>query len=155
MTRWDVLIDLINTNGYKNIAEIGVHRGKTARKILKACELDRYVLVDPIWQPVVSRLVTQYPIAQYLIRTSELAAPFVKDNVLDLVFLDALHDYDHVLEDINLWTPKIREGGILCGDDYDSCKCPGVKQAVGEALGDKVELIDVGRKGVKVWVVRI
>ncbi len=155
MTRWNILIDLINTNGYKKIAEIGVRRGRTARKVLVACELDRYVLVDPVWFPVVSRLVTQYPIAQYRIETSKLAASFIKDDALDLVFLDALHDYEHVLEDINLWLPKIREGGILCGDDYDSHKCPGVKEAVGEAFGDKVELIDVGVKGVKVWLVRI
>lgn len=158
MTRWDILINLINENGYRNIAEIGIYRGKTVRKILAACELDVYFLVDPIWQQSLSHYLSisgNAHIACYLIRTSEKASSYMNDQSLDLVFLDALHTKQDVLDDISHWQPKIRSGGVLCGDDYDNIKCPGVKQAVDEVFGDSVELVEIGRKGVKIWLVKL
>ena len=155
MTRWDILIELINTNGYKHIAEIGVHRGKTTRKVLEACQLDRYWLVDPVRCDRLHKDIWHISEVQFSFRTSKQTVELINNGTLDLVFLDALHDYDHVLEDIALWTPKIREGGILCGDDYGQAHCEGVKQAVDEVFGDKVELREIGSKGVKVWAVRL
>jgi hypothetical protein len=41
-----------------------------------------------------------------------------EDNSEDVVYIDADHKYDPVLADIRAWYPKIKPGGILCGDDY-------------------------------------
>tara|TARA_R110000868_G_scaffold140124_2_gene355437 strand:+ start:1125 stop:1706 length:582 start_codon:yes stop_codon:yes gene_type:complete len=49
------------------------------------------------------------------------------DASLDFVFIDADHSYEGVLEDIQLWHPKVKTGGVLAGHDYD---WTGVKQAV-------------------------
>ena len=38
---------------------------------------------------------------------------------LDLVFLDGDHRYSSISQDIDLWWPKIKNGGILCGHDYN------------------------------------
>lgn len=40
------------------------------------------------------------------------------DNSVDVVYIDADHKYETVLEDIRAWYPKIKTNGILCGDDY-------------------------------------
>lgn len=40
------------------------------------------------------------------------------DNYFDWIYLDALHDYDSVMEDLEAWWPKLREGGLFSGDDY-------------------------------------
>lgn len=40
------------------------------------------------------------------------------DNSVDVVYIDADHKYEPVLADIRAWYPKIKDGGILCGDDY-------------------------------------
>jgi hypothetical protein len=40
----------------------------------------------------------------------------------DWVYLDALHTYSAVVEDIEAWYPKVRPGGILSGDDYGDMK---------------------------------
>ncbi len=63
------------------------------------------------------------------------AAALIKDG-LDFVFIDAAHDYQSVLDDIRVWLPKVRSGGILSGHDY-SDTFPGVVQSVREVLGDK------------------
>jgi hypothetical protein len=63
--------------------------------------------------------------------TSVEAAKLYPDESLDFVLIDANHDYEPVLEDINAWLPKVKSGGILAGDDYP---WPGVTQAVNELL---------------------
>lgn len=60
------------------------------------------------------------------------AARKIPDASLDLVFLDADHGYDCVLQDLGAWYGKLRPGRLLAGDDFDGSKWPGVVQAVEE-----------------------
>lgn len=53
------------------------------------------------------------------------------DNYFDIVYVDASHDYEAVKKDILHWLPKVKSGGIICGDDYIA-GWPGVIQAVDE-----------------------
>lgn len=43
----------------------------------------------------------------------------VQDGSLDFVFIDANHAYEYCVEDIALWSKKVRKGGIVYGHDYD------------------------------------
>ena len=54
-----------------------------------------------------------------IMMTSKEAAEIFPDRFLDLVFIDGDHSYDVVREDICLWSPKVRDGGILCGHDCE------------------------------------
>ena len=56
--------------------------------------------------------------------------PFIPEGV-DFVYIDGLHDYESVKEDIHDWFPKLHSGGILCGHDYNETN-PGTIQAVNE-----------------------
>jgi hypothetical protein len=47
------------------------------------------------------------------------AAPLIADGSLGMVYIDAEHSYQSVRDDILLWRPKIRKGGILAGHDYN------------------------------------
>jgi hypothetical protein len=49
----------------------------------------------------------------------------------EVIFIDALHDYESVKQDIAVWWPLVRDGGYLCGHDYNH-KWPGVMRAVAE-----------------------
>lgn len=49
---------------------------------------------------------------------SEVASCMFNDNSLDFVYIDANHAYDYVVQDINLWYPKVKSGGYICGHDY-------------------------------------
>lgn len=50
--------------------------------------------------------------------SSESAASIFEDGSLDFVYIDANHAYDYVVRDIELWYPKVRSGGFMCGHDY-------------------------------------
>ena len=57
----------------------------------------------------------------------------------DRVHLDARHEYDSVLADIDGWLPKVAPGGWLSGDDYDEQWWPGVVAAVRDRVPDAQE----------------
>ena len=50
--------------------------------------------------------------------TSSEGASRVADRTLDFVYIDARHDYQSVLEDLEAWFPKVKPGGIVAGHDY-------------------------------------
>lgn len=50
--------------------------------------------------------------------TSTKAAEMFPDNYFDFVYLDAAHDEKSVTADLEAWYPKLRKGGVMCGDDY-------------------------------------
>ncbi|NGX63756.1 MAG: hypothetical protein KR126chlam6_01170, partial [Candidatus Anoxychlamydiales bacterium] len=52
------------------------------------------------------------------IRETTYNAAFTLDVKADLIYLDAAHDEKNVFQDIYLWYPKLKEGGIMCGDNW-------------------------------------
>jgi predicted O-methyltransferase YrrM len=70
------------------------------------------------------------------------------DEFFDVVYIDASHDYESVKKDIQEWIPKVKSGGIICGDDYTD-GWPGVKKAVNEFFGNKITVI-----GRQQWMVK-
>lgn len=47
----------------------------------------------------------------------------------DIIYIDAAHEYEAVKNDISLYKPLVKNGGVLMGDDYN---WPGVARAVNE-----------------------
>ena len=70
---------------------------------------------------------------------SEIFVHTVDDDSLDVVYIDGDHSYGSVLQDINLWYPKIKQNGFLCGHDYDP-NHPGVIKAVFDFLAKNKHL---------------
>jgi len=56
------------------------------------------------------------------------------DRSLDLVYIDSLHTYEVVRNDIMRWWPKVKQGGFIGGHNHSS-RWPGVVRAVAEAFG--------------------
>lgn len=71
--------------------------------------------------------------------TSIEASEKFKDKTVDFIFIDGAHDYDSVKEDIDAWLPKVKSGGLICGDDYGDT-FEGVKRAVTEKFGSRVNV---------------
>jgi predicted O-methyltransferase YrrM/glycosyltransferase involved in cell wall biosynthesis len=68
-------------------------------------------------------------------KSVDVASQF-EDGSIDFIFIDASHDYENVLADINAWYPKLKPGGLIAGDDYAGC-WGGVIEAVNEYFIDK------------------
>uniref|UniRef100_A0A6H1ZG91 Putative methyltransferase n=2 Tax=viral metagenome TaxID=1070528 RepID=A0A6H1ZG91_9ZZZZ len=123
-------------------AEIGVQRGKFARRIFDAVQPQVLYLVD-CWRTIYKQEgdVVPYVNAHYqklqlyitvkrfrneilsgrvrpLIAFSKEAASLMQDGHLDFVYIDAFHAYEDCYEDITLWAPKVKSGGIVAGHDY-------------------------------------
>lgn len=56
--------------------------------------------------------------------TSLEASKKFNEEYFDAVYVDAAHTYKEVLEDLELWAPKIKIGGYIIGDDYFGEKNP-------------------------------
>jgi len=69
-----------------------------------------------------------------IVSDSVTASSLFTDQSLDWVHLDASHDRESLTHDINAWLPKVRRGGWLSGDDYDSKRWPEVVSTVKELL---------------------
>jgi hypothetical protein len=71
--------------------------------------------------------------------TSAEAAEVFEDFSLDFAYIDAGHNYEECLEDIKLWLPKIKAGGLIFGHDH--CEhFPGVIKACKEMFGDDYDV---------------
>lgn len=63
-------------------------------------------------------------------------------RLFDLIFIDA--DKNAIKLDLDLWVPRVREGGIFCGHDYDVAMFPGVVAEVEKRFPE-------GRTEGRVW----
>lgn len=49
--------------------------------------------------------------------TSLEAAKLYEDNSVDFIMIDGEHTYEAVKADIQAWLPKMKDGGVMTGDD--------------------------------------
>ncbi len=128
--------------------EVGVKAGDFSRLILASWP-GRLHLVDP-WedQPdctenfgpaahalhleAVFKLAEQFPERVMLHKTRSLEASARLPDMLDFSYIDANHSYRHAWQDMELWFPKLRPGGLLMGHDFMTLAQPDVTQAACE-----------------------
>ena len=141
----DVLVGLVRDRGWKRGAELGLASGQTFELLLRTFPDLHMIGVDrSIHHPRrdrVREIVRQYRdrATHYECLTS-VAAANVETASLDFVFVDADHSYEGAKQDILRWFPKLREGGVMLGHDYNPPVWPGVVRAVHEIFGDKVRV---------------
>lgn len=77
------------------------------------------------------------------------AAKSFEDKSVDVCYIDADHQYESVVKDLDAFWPKVKENGIFCGDDYTK-GFPGVQKAISEF--SKTKNIPVKRIG-RCWYI--
>jgi len=51
-------------------------------------------------------------------QASAAAAEAFEDGYFDWVYIDANHQYEFVMQDLQAYWPKVKTGGMVAGDDY-------------------------------------
>ena len=117
------------------LVEVGVHDGRNAAEMLYHLTPQKFWLIDPWssnypagyagntqndWDELYNKVKDRFSLFNHveIIREPSDRAVLLVPAGLDMVYLDADHAYDSISEDIKLWWPKVRAGGILAGDDY-------------------------------------
>jgi len=119
-------------------AEIGCAEGLFSEHILKNWNPLRHYMVD-LWECIptakgdgsspkewhdknykeVKERVQPFEEKVHILRgLSWRMNQYIKDESLDLVYLDAGHYYEAVMKDLQAWYPTVRKGGIVAGHDY-------------------------------------
>jgi len=115
--------DIGSINKYKpmKIAEIGNYRGESALIIGSFNFVDTLYCID-LWhkQQTKNRLqcLSNNKKLIFLTGNSVDQSAKIEDGSLDMVYIDAAHDYDNVVDDLFAWYPKVKSGGFICGHDY-------------------------------------
>jgi len=165
--RGKVLKQLIDENNLQFGAELGVRSGELYYYLIANCPdlhllgVDLYeiqpegvgeghrwkTLAEPFggfshdfnsYYTFIQELLEEFPARATFIKDwTNKACDQIEDGSLDFVFIDADHSYKSVCQDIELWSPKVREGGFITGHDYwIGC----VKRAVHDTLGNSITL---------------
>lgn len=142
----------------KDCLEIGSFKGKSANYI--APKAKSLVCVDPFRADDggQSQYVDYTTLQEFLTNTKKFTniTPVIgksedvykqfKDGQFDMMFIDGMHDYDFVANDILNYWPKLKVGGHMCFHDYQK-DWTGVIKAVDEffirpdAIYDSVAVI--------------
>lgn len=148
---YDYLIEKTPIDG--SILELGAWLGKSSSYLADKAG-DRNVIIVDSWKGSPNELGTTHRLAtqtdiydifkenmgdrkyQSIRGLSKEVSEQFQDESLDVVFIDATHTYPAVKQDIQLWLPKVKTGGILAGHDYEPAH-RGVIRAVDELLPDK------------------
>jgi hypothetical protein len=142
--RWNLFPHLFNAAGFKRGAEVGVGGGRFARRLCEEVNGLNLYLVDP-WR-VYDYYAGRYDQAhmdrdfrkamhrlrmfdvRFMREFSHVAVNQYEDGCLDFVHIDANRTFASVSRDLELWTPKVRKGGLLCGTCYYDERDPSIGQ---------------------------
>jgi len=115
--------------------EVGTHKGDFAADIMRYCSPAKLYCVDPyqsyegfkdahnlealddVFESAKNRVSAYGDKVEFLRMYSKPASERFADKSLDFTYIDGNHSYRYVLEDLEAWFPKVKEGGMLCGDD--------------------------------------
>lgn len=136
----NLIPEFLNDKGLTGYgAEVGVFRAEFSINLLSRWNGKKLYLIDA-WRYIPSTKrdtsnvdhnghlnnmartfmeVYPYDTKACLIRElSTEAAKLFNDSFFDFVYLDAAHDYQSVLADLEAWTPKVKRDGYVFGHDY-------------------------------------
>ena len=118
--------------------EIGVLRGDYSKMILERWHNGTMYLIDT-WRHISSYIdmngqddkyhydcmvkvcenIKPWQHRAHMIRMDSVtSADIFPDEYFDFIYIDADHAYDAIVRDLKAWWPKIKKGGLFCGDDY-------------------------------------
>jgi predicted O-methyltransferase YrrM len=133
---------IVNCFSNGKLLEVGTWRGRSLLSILfllkklnyqKICSVDTFMGApseistsqkDAVEEDIYLQFLNNLTSFGYgdMVSTYKMesvkASNLFEDNYFDVIFIDADHVYEAVKQDISVWLPKIKTGGVLCGHDW-------------------------------------
>lgn len=130
---------ILNSTQVKSMAELGVYRGHFAETMLKNCTaIEHYIMIDPWrhlqdWNKPANKNNEQFELfyneamsktefaankRQVLRGTTTEVVDNIGDESLDFAYIDGDHTLKGITIDLIKLYPKIKQGGMIGGDDY-------------------------------------
>lgn len=136
---------------HSRIAELGSYKGRSTLAL--ALNTSGWVLAVDHWRGPSNVILSDFERGKLFsdfkrnlgkligtkvfIHNADLSAYTPESNFplvpYDMIFIDADHSYESVKYDIEIWSPHLAPGGLLCGHDYADFD-PGVIRAVNELV---------------------
>lgn len=127
------LLNFYNLN--KKGVEIGTFNGSYAKTILETWGGTLYMIdpwredlegysasdknnFDVSYQNTINNIKGYEDRAFMLRGMSNQMVNLFDNESLDFIYIDGNHEYDYVKEDLKLWFPKVKKGGLVAGHDY-------------------------------------
>jgi len=165
--------EVIQAKSLKIGVEVGVASGDHAKAILSSPAIERLYGVDPyrhrenyhsslnlpqnefneLYLRVLKRLARFGQRYKHVRELPKQAVSKIPGQI-DFVYINAECVYVDVWEDLCVWFPKVREGGVLGGNHYDHPDFPNVKQGVDRFFRKFDWEIQVGGRGAW-WVKKL
>lgn len=136
----NTIINYVPKDKDLNIVEIGTMYGASIKWCFEHFKISKYYAIDPFIQydeykidgfnkilikkggdklfKEVTNNFKKYKQVEFIRKFSNEAHQLIPNNSLDICFIDGNHEYQYVMDDIKNYLPKIKKGGIICGDDY-------------------------------------
>lgn len=134
---WMSLMELLflyeTSKQMDQIAELGSYKGRSTYALCSGCQgqvltIDDFSLTD---RQDLDRNVGHFNNVTIIEgKSHEFALP------VDMVFIDASHEYEDVKRDIEAWLSHAKK--VICGHDWD---WEGVKKAVTETIGQPDQVV--------------
>jgi predicted O-methyltransferase YrrM len=109
----DMITDFLDKESI--VCEVGSFDGVSTELFAQKCK--RVYSIDKQYRESLKEIVEKYNII-YFQKLSLEAYSLFSDNFFDCVYIDNDHRYEHVINEINFWLPKVKFGGIISGHDY-------------------------------------
>jgi len=132
--------DLVSKIENGIVVEIGNWHGLSLSYVVEVCaqQNNKIYAVDKFHCTEFLKNFKNWPqnTVELITMSSAEASLKFDDASIDLVFIDANHEYNSVHADINAWMPKIKKEGIISGHDY-CLAWPGVIKVVDSLLPNR------------------
>lgn len=113
---------LMESLQFKSMIEIGVLHGEFAHNVLKQWpSISVYYGIDPGYQSDAPKKLALFGNKINLIKNYSVESYFEPESI-DFIYIDAVHDYCSVYNELNVYYLKLKCNGIIAGHDYKTAE---------------------------------
>ena len=120
----ETLASLIRLTKAKTVLEVGVFQGATSKQLIQALpqggyfvgiDIEDYRTIEA--EKAFDNANKKGKVADFVKESSLSALKKLPTKHFDLIFVDSMHHWEHILPEFKLIEPLLADGGLLCYHD--------------------------------------